>query len=201
MSRDHAFGTRRHEIVRVRFLGDLLRAMADKPAGSIGRLNIITHAGSGSIPLAGEVTDDGSVFFGAPEGDPPNDVSIIDGTTLSNLKANNSVDSAHPNLAFTPARGGQIRFRDALASFYPSWAFIYIYGCSGGFDQVFLQHVADTFGVMVFGFAAAIGYTPEITGSRITSRLICQYPAGLGEATIGLHKLKPDRFAKPPWIV
>lgn len=197
MTRDNAFGTRRHEIVRVRFLGDLLNAMAAQPAGSIGRINIITHAGSGSIPLAGVVRDDGSVSFGVPGDDPPNDVSVIGGTTLGNLKANNSVDSAHPNLAFTPSGGGTIRFRDALKSLYPSWAFIYIYGCNGGFDQTFVQDVADTFGVMVFGFAAEIGYAPDHDGHRIASRLNCRYPGLAGNPFIGLHKLVPDRFAKP----
>ena len=197
MTSENAFGTRTHEIVPVRFLGELLKAMAAKPAGSIGRINIITHAGSGSIPLAGVVQDNGGVPFGVPGGDPPNDVSIIDGLTLGNLRVNNSVDSAFPDLAFTPSGGGEIRFSDALKSFYPSWAFIFIYGCNGGFDEEFLQNVADTFGVMVFGFGAMIFYAPDENGHRITSRLNCRYPDKAGKPYIGLHKLIPDRFAKP----
>lgn len=197
MTRDNAFGARTHEIVRVKFLGDLLRAMTAMPAGSVGRINILTHANPGSIPFAGEVNDNGDVFLGAPEGDPLNDVSDMDGTTLGNLRAANSVDFGHPDLAFTPTGGGAIKFKDALKHLFPSWAFIYLYGCRGGFDQPFLQNFADTFGVMVFGFGAEVFYAPEVDGNRISNRLRCQYPAKLGPMTIGLHNLKPDRFAKP----
>ncbi len=201
MTEDHAFGARTHKIVRISLLGDMLFALAASKPGSVGRVNLITHAMSGAIALRGTVETDGEVWLGGDE-DPQNDVSLLDGTTLANLHTANSTDVSKRDQPFGPVKRRTLTFRDALTAFAPSSAQIMLYGCNGGFDQIYLDSLAKTFGIAVNGFAAEIKFLPDYDdgtqpgkGARILSRKLCQYPAGLGETVKGPHRLTPDRHA------
>lgn len=188
-----------HRVRKIASLGGLLNAMIALPEGSIGRLNIITHATGYGFALAGKVIV-GDVQLGRDD-DPADDVTFIDATELSKLRACNSVDCGKPDMPFRPGSQKQTKgftFQDALKRLAPGNAFIYLYGCKGGSqDTSLIQALADTFDARVWGFRQELWYFPEIDGKRIRNRNWCQYPRLSGEKVQGLQNLVPDNFAKP----
>jgi hypothetical protein len=131
--------------------------------GSIGRINIFTHANSDLIALKGTLSAGGmttQVFLDVN--------SAISEDTLDILNK--------PGLPFTVnAKSKQISSKqftlaDVRKRFSPN-ALIVIYACHTGVQSAFLQRIADTFQVRVRGFDDVIGYFPRFEEpDRVTNR-------------------------------
>jgi len=199
-----SFGKQNHGIKKIASLADLLFALIAHPAGSIGRLNIITHGSGSGFGLSGTVIP-GDVELGLDIDNPrhpksDDDITFIDSGELAKLRQCNSTDCAKPDLEF---RAGSLKtartatFQDALARFGKD-AYLYLYGCKGGsmHTQV-LQELADAFNVRVWSFKQELWYFPEIVDGRIRDRTWCQYPRLSGNRVQGLQNLVPDNFAQP----
>lgn len=199
-----SFGKQNHGIKKIGSLADLLFALIAHPAGSIGRLNIITHGSPSRIGLSGTVTW-GDCALGLDFDDPrhpksDDDITFLDSSELAKLDQCNSTDCAKPDLEF---RAGSLKtartttFQDALARFSAD-AYIYLYACKGGsVDTQMLQRLADAFNVRVWAFKQDLWYFPEIADGRIRDRRWCQYPRLSGNRVQGLQNLVPDSFAQP----
>jgi hypothetical protein len=132
-------------------------------AGSIGRINIFTHANSDLIAMSGRVAASGmttQVFLDVS--------SAISEETLDLLNK--------PGLPFTvqakskKISSKQFTLADVRRRFAPN-AVIVIYACHTGVQGTFLQRIADTFQVRVRGFDDVIGYFPAFEEpDRVTNR-------------------------------
>jgi hypothetical protein len=133
-------------------------------AGSIGRINIFTHANSDMIALSGRIAAGGmstQVFL--------NVNSALSVDNLNNLTQSGvtfSVQSQSKQIASKKFTLDDVRKRFAKA------AVIVVYACHSGMDGAFLQQIADTFQVKVRGFTDVIGYFPKFTEqpAKVTNR-------------------------------
>jgi hypothetical protein len=134
------------------FAAILVDGAKETKAGSIGRINIFTHANSDMIAFSGSISSSGamaSVSLKVDGSITPGDLqSLTQGQTFNVNSTNKAIASKWFSLADVRGRFA----KDAI---------IVVYACKSGLDSSFVQEIADTFQVKVQGFNDLIGYFPE----------------------------------------
>ena len=134
------------------FAAILVDGTKETKAGSIGRINIFTHANSDMIAFSGSISSSGamaSVSLKVDGSITPGDLqSLTQGQTFNVSSTNKAIASKWFSLADVRGRFA----KDAI---------IVVYACKSGLDSSFVQEIADTFQVKVRGFNDLIGYFPE----------------------------------------
>ena len=130
----------------------LVKGDAESEAGSIGRINIFTHANPTLIALAGHVTPTNT---GADV--TLTTASAISEDTLDKLDSGITINVVSKNKKLASKK---FDMDDVRKRFAPD-AVLVIYACHGAVDGAFVQRIANTFGVKVRAFRAVIGYFPS----------------------------------------
>jgi hypothetical protein len=155
--------------------------------GSIGRINIFTHANSDLIAMKGTIRAGGMTT----------NVSLDVASAISE----DTLDALNqPGVPFNvQARSKKISSKqftlgDVRKRFAPN-AMIVIYACHTGVQGTFLQRIADTFQVRVRGFDDVIGYFPNFEEpDRVTNRR--RTGVGHNSQTVGTDFHDLDKSSK-----
>ncbi len=137
-----------------------------RPKGSIQRVNFVTHGASDEMGLTGTVE--------------PGSVSFTDGLDEAELDGFRANGIQNDDGTVTPWSEVQARFAPG--------AQIVVYACKAARDQVFLQYLADTFGVTVKAFTTKAA--PPLRLPRARPRQRARAPA---EA----HRRRGERYHHP----
>ncbi len=136
-------------------LGGLLYAIWSKPAGSIKRVNIFTHANHDLISFSGTLT---RVAGGEPQvlmatNGPADNLTTLDAQAMTALSAGATLlpPAGQPGGPFTAT---DVRTR------FGAGAVIVVYACHAGQSKAFLKRIATFFGVDVIGFTSSVLFHP-----------------------------------------
>lgn len=170
--------------------------------GSVGRINLVTHANAGLFALGGrfEVTATSTtVYLGElTPGEAP-------GSGLTSRRMDQDLMNWLNDS--DPATGG-VGYRDMIRDKLLPDAKFYIYGCHGGAGNglLLLTEIAATFNVNTYGFHKPIQYDPLYSPAnptpnvpdRIVNRKRTFYDTTAGNAQEGFKHLVSDApVAKP----
>lgn len=156
------------------------KTSAFRPAQSVKRVNVISHANPGQIAMSGTVGQDGSVMLrvrGAGTGDLE---GPLDKTAVQS--ANN------PNLNLANGKPLAQSLRDRFA---PD-AEIYLLACHTGLSPSFVQEVKKLFQVKILGYSQAIAYCPSLNDHKIIDRSLTALGNCNSGGTRGFKHLTPD---------
>lgn len=143
-----------------------------QPTGSIQRVNFVTHGASDEIGLAGTVE--------------PGSVSFTDGLDEAELDGFRANGIQNDDGTVTPWSEVQARFAPG--------AQIVVYACKAALDQVFLQYLADTFGVTVKAFTTELHYI--YPGPDLDKGVVPRHKLTV-DGVSDIATLKPNVEAKP----
>ncbi|MBI1745321.1 MAG: hypothetical protein HYR55_01885 [Acidobacteria bacterium] len=171
---------KRGKTLPVHNVWNLMCAIAREKPGSVGRVNIFTHANKGFIALSGRVVVGNVIFNEGPAefGEQTLDIANDEGTTFSDKESKN------------------ITLERVRRSFTKK-AFLVIYACHAGLDKEYLSNIAKLLGIVVKSFSGEIRYhpIPSKDGKKIVDT---KY--GLKGSPVEVsdfHALMPDRQAEP----
>jgi hypothetical protein len=177
------------------FAGPILK----QSAGSIARVNLITHSNPGLFALAGrfEVTPTSTtVYLG----------ELTQGETPGSGLTSRRLDQNLINWLNDPA-GGQ-PYRDMIRARWRPDAQFWIYGCHGGAGQgmLLLIEIAKALHVNTYSFHSPIQYDPLYTPKdptagvqdRVVNRKRTYYNATPAQAQEGFKHLQADAVASKP---
>jgi hypothetical protein len=121
-----------------------IHLILDQPAGSIKRINIITHGNGSKIAFSGEIDKEGAVFF-----DEELDVDTLRGMLRHGIEY----------------RGKHVEWNQVARRFARD-AEIVVFACKAAINETLLQDVAEYFEVTVRGFTAELHYHVTFTEAR-----------------------------------
>lgn len=178
----------------------LLQAIISRPAGTIRRINIITHGNSNGIGFSGFVDKQGGVFFHTE--------NVLTITNLWEISKINTQDQFGNTVKrfFIDSSGNQFTFHDVRQRFHEE-AKIFIYACKVGIESDFAKHFAHIFGVEVHCFSSEIDYYIEDQGKKLLPKsLRVAKHSGTGNTARlsgveDFHLLKPNIVGKTTDIV
>jgi hypothetical protein len=163
--------------IQVANLNDLLYQIGKNKPGTIGRLNLFTHAVKGSVALSGVVAKN----FVDWKDEDANTSQAIDDTQIE--------DNENQNKVFP--WGGKITITDVRAAFRKD-AVVVIYACNAGLDKPYLNKISKLFGVKVRGFSKMIVFNliPDKSGMRIIKTTYSVEDSN--QTVTDFHQLRPD---------
>jgi len=137
--------------------GNALGAILEAADGTLGRVNVFTHANKGMVAYGGTIQKQtvtrAQVMINVNS--PGDNLTAMDQTSMTNLSA--------PGVTFTapqPIRGKTtFTVDDVRKKFAPDALFV-LYACHSGQDSAFLKSIAKFFQVKVTGFSDEIVYFP-----------------------------------------
>jgi len=134
--------------------GEFLGAILTSRPGSIGRINLLTHANPDVIAFSGKI-----ISTAAIAADVQMDVNA-GGSTLVSLDTVSIQAIAAPGVFFQlPNNPTKFTITD-IRNRFASDALIVLLACHSGLLSTFLQDIANFFRVTVVGFTSVIAYCP-----------------------------------------
>lgn len=147
-----------------------IHLILDQPAGSIKRINIITHGNSNSVAFSGEIHKDGGVSF-----DEELDIGVLQALLMHGIVY----------------KGRTVDWKEVESRFGQN-AEVVIYACKAAISENLLQDLAEFLDVTVKAFDRELHYTfDELDASTFNRRDI------LVEGEKDLNEVKPNVLKRP----